>query len=141
MERRKAQKTVNPAWCPPVGKTWSIKAFGESQFDNLAQVDLERNPALRRIFDGDLSARRICADLELFLGQKITPGKSLFFIDEIQAAPSAITALRYFYEELPDLHVVAADSLLEFALKQAFFPVGRIQFLTLHPLCFAEYGV
>jgi predicted AAA+ superfamily ATPase len=122
-----------------VGKTWSLKAFGASQFENLALVDLERNPALRRVFDGDLSARRICADLELFLGQKITPGKTLLFIDEIQAAPRAITALRYFYEELPELHVVAAGSLLEFALKEASFPVGRIQFLTLHPLCFAEY--
>lgn len=122
-----------------VGKTWSLKAFGASQFENLALVDLERNPALRRIFDGDLSARRICADLELFLGQKITPGKTLLFIDEIQAAPRAITALRYFFEEVPDLHVVAAGSLLEFALKETSFPVGRIQFLTLHPLCFAEY--
>jgi uncharacterized protein len=122
-----------------VGKTWSLKFFGSSQFENLALVDLERNPALRRVFDGDLSARRICSDLELFLGQKITPGKTLLFIDEIQAAPRAITALRYFYEELPDLHVVAAGSLLEFALKEAAFPVGRIQFLTLHPLCFAEY--
>ena len=122
-----------------VGKTWSLKAFGNSLFENLALVDLERNPVLRRVFDGDLSPRRICADLELFLGQKITPGKTLLFIDEIQAAPRAITALRYFYEELPDLHVVAAGSLLEFALKEASFPVGRIQFLTLHPLCFAEY--
>jgi predicted AAA+ superfamily ATPase len=122
-----------------VGKTWSLKAFGKSQFENLALVDLERNTALQRVFDGDLSARRICADLELFLGQKITPGKTLLFIDEIQAAPRAISALRYFYEELPELHVVAAGSLLEFALKEASFPVGRIQFLTLHPLCFAEY--
>jgi predicted AAA+ superfamily ATPase len=122
-----------------VGKTWSLKAFGKSQFENLALVDLERNTALQRVFDGDLSARRICADLELFLGQKIIPGKTLIFIDEIQAAPRAISALRYFYEELPELHVVAAGSLLEFALKEASFPVGRIQFLTLHPLCFAEY--
>ena len=82
---------------------------------------------------------QLCADLELFLGQKITPGKTLLFIDEIQAALRAITALRYFYEELPNLHVVAAGSLLEFALKDASFPVGRIQFLTLRPLCFAEY--
>lgn len=122
-----------------VGKTWSLKAFGERHFESLALVDLERNSVMRRVFDGDLSARRICADLELFLGQKITPGKTLLFIDEIQAAPRAITALRYFYEELPGLHVAAAGSLLEFALKEASFPVGRIQFLTLYPLCFAEY--
>lgn len=138
-KEKKRRKPLILRGARQVGKTWSLKAFGRSQFESLVLVDLERNPALRRVFDGDLSARRICADLELFLGQKITPGKTLLFFDEIQAAPRAITALRYFYEELPDLHVVAAGSLLEFALKEASFPVGRIQFLTLHPLCFAEY--
>ncbi|MFZ4524870.1 MAG: ATP-binding protein [Chlorobium sp.] len=122
-----------------VGKTWSLKEFGKNRFESLALVDLERNPSLRRVFDGDLHAARICSDLEVLLRQKITPGKTLLFIDEIQAAPRAITALRYFYEEMPELHVVAAGSLLEFALKEASFPVGRIQFLNLYPLCFAEY--
>lgn len=122
-----------------VGKTWTLKEFGKNNFDSVAAVDLERNPALRRVFDGDLSAARICADLEVLLRQKITPGKTLLFFDEIQACPRAITALRYYYEEMPELHVVAAGSLLEFALKDASFPVGRIQFLNLYPLCFAEY--
>jgi uncharacterized protein len=122
-----------------VGKTWSLKEFGKNRFESLALVDLERNAPLRRLFDGDLGAARICADLEVLLRQKITPGKTLLFFDEIQACPRAITALRYFYEEMPELHVVAAGSLLEFALKDASFPVGRIQFLNLYPLCFAEY--
>ena len=122
-----------------VGKTWSLKAFGKAHFENVALLDLERTPALRRVFEGELSARRICADLEILLRQKITPGSTLLFIDEIQACSRAITALRYFYEEMPELHVVAAGSLLEFALKDASFPVGRIQFLNLYPLCFAEY--
>lgn len=122
-----------------VGKTWTLKEFGKNNFDSVAAVDLERNPALRRVFDGDLSAARICADLEVLLRQKITPGKTLLFFDEIQACPRAITALRYYYEEMPELHVVAAGSLLEFALKESSFPVGRIQFLNLYPLCFAEY--
>lgn len=122
-----------------VGKTWSVKEFGKSSFESLLVVDLERNPQLRKLFDGDLSATRICSDLEVLLRQKITPGKTLLFIDEIQACPRAITALRYFYEEMPELHLVAAGSLLEFALKDASFPVGRIQFLNLYPLCFAEY--
>ena len=95
-----------------VGKTYSVKQFGEKYFDNVALVDLERNPDWHRVFAGDLNARRIRADLEILLRQKILPGKSLLFIDEIQACPQAITALRYFYEELPDLHVVAAGSLL-----------------------------
>lgn len=122
-----------------VGKTWTLKEFGKNNFDSVAAVDLERNPALRRVFDGDLSAARICADLEVLLRQKITPGKTLLFFDEIQACPRAITALRYYYEEMPELHVVAAGSLLEFTLKESSFPVGRIQFLNLYPLCFAEY--
>jgi hypothetical protein len=122
-----------------VGKTYSLKDFGKNCFDNIAVADLERNPAWHRIFEGDLSAKRICADLEILLKQKIIPGKTLLFFDEIQACPRAITGLRYFYEELPDLHVVAAGSLLEFALKEVSFPVGRIQFLHLYPLCFPEY--
>ncbi|MBI4793416.1 MAG: ATP-binding protein, partial [Deltaproteobacteria bacterium] len=122
-----------------VGKTWSLKEFGGNHFESIALVDLERNPSLRKLFDGELGAARICSDLEVLLRQKITPGKTLLFFDEIQACPRAITALRYFYEEMPELHVVAAGSLLEFALRDASFPVGRIQFLNLYPLCFAEY--
>ena len=122
-----------------VGKTWSIKEFGKSRFESLALVDLERNHSLRKLFDGDLKVTRICSDLEVLLQQKITPGKTLLFFDKIQACPRAITALRYFYEEMPELHVVAAGSLLEFALEESSFPVGRVQFLNLYPLCFAEY--
>jgi uncharacterized protein len=122
-----------------VGKTWSLKEFGKNHFESIALVDLERNPSLRKLFDSELGAARICSDLEVLLKQKITLGKTLLFFDEIQACPRAITALRYFYEEMPGLHVVAAGSLLEFALKDASFPVGRIQFLNLYPLCFAEY--
>ncbi len=122
-----------------VGKTWSLKDFGKNHFESVALVDLERNPSLRKLFDGELGAARICSDLEVLLRQKITPGKTLLFFDEIQACPRAITALRYFFEEMPALHVVAAGSLLEFALKDASFPVGRIQLLNLYPLSFAEY--
>lgn len=122
-----------------VGKTFSLKQFGESFFDNVAIVDLERNPGWHCIFNGDLNVKRICADLEILLKQKIVPGKTLLFLDEIQACPRAVTALRYFYEELSDLHVVAAGSLLEFTMKDISFPVGRVQFSHLYPLSFAEY--
>ena len=122
-----------------VGKTYSVRQFGKDYFDNVALVDLERNRGWHRIFDGDLNAKRICADMEIVLNQKISPGKTLLFIDEIQACPRAITALRYFHEDIPELHVIAAGSLLEFALKDISFPVGRIQFASLNPLCFAEY--
>jgi predicted AAA+ superfamily ATPase len=122
-----------------VGKTYSIKQFGTSEFENLAFIDFERNVDIRRIFEGNLSAKQILSDLEILLGQRILPGKTLLFFDEIQACPRAITALRYFYEEIPGLHVIAAGSLLEFALSETSFPVGRIQFLQCYPLTFAEY--
>jgi uncharacterized protein len=122
-----------------VGKTYSIKQFGVKEFENLAYIDLESNLDLQWIFEGNLAAKQIVADLEVVLSQRIVPGKTLLFIDEIQACPRAISGLRYFFEEMPDLHVIAAGSLLEFAMKDISFPVGRIQFLYLYPLTFAEF--
>ena len=136
---RKRRKPLIVRGARQVGKTYSIRSFGESHFDMFALADLERNPELHRIFSGKLDAKQIIADLEILLRQKIQPGKTLLFIDEIQACPRAITALRYLYEEMPDLHVIAAGSLLEFGMKDISFPVGRIQFLQLYPLCFVEY--
>jgi len=122
-----------------VGKTYSIRRFGETRFENFLLVDLERNPGWHKVFEGNLQARQICSDLEILLNQKIVPGETLLFIDEIQACPRAVFALRYLYEDMPELHVIAAGSLLEFAMKDISFPVGRVQFLSLHPMCFAEY--
>ena len=122
-----------------VGKTYSLKQFGQQQFTHLIYVDLERHSVWHRIFAKDLSAKNICMELEIVTGKQIIPGVSLLFIDEIQACPRVIMALRYFYEDYPQLHVVAAGSLLEFALQDISFPVGRIQFLHLGPLSFQEY--
>ena len=87
-----------------------------------------------RVFEGDLVAKRVVSELEILLNARITPGNDLLFIDEIQTCPRAITALRYFYEECPELHVIAAGSLLEFATRDISFPVGRVQFLNMVPL-------
>lgn len=122
-----------------VGKTWSIEKLGRTHFETTVKIDLERNANLHNVFNIDLDAKRICSELEILLGQSIIPGKTLLFFDEIQACPNAIKALRYFYEEYPQLHVIAAGSLLEFALEDISVPVGRIQFMTLHPLSFPEY--
>ncbi len=122
-----------------VGKTYSIQKFGRSLFNNLVTVDLEKERQLHNIFERDLNPERICAELEVVLNEKITPHKSLLFFDEIQNCPRTIMALRYFYEEIPDLHVIAAGSLLEFSMSDISFPVGRIQFLDMIPLTFGEY--
>jgi predicted AAA+ superfamily ATPase len=122
-----------------VGKTHTIESFGRAEFEETATVDLERNRGWHRIFDGDLDARRILSELGLVLDRSIVPGRTLLFLDEIQSCPRALMALRYFHEECPELHVIAAGSLLEFALSEISFPVGRVQFLEMHPLTFAEY--
>ncbi len=122
-----------------VGKTFSVKEFGQRHFAALAYLNLEREPRWHKVFSGNLDVRRICSEIEVILNFQIVPGNTLLFIDEIQACPRAITALRYFYEEMPSLHIIAAGSLLEFAMSEISFPVGRLQFLRLYPLSFAEY--
>ncbi|KPJ91437.1 MAG: nuclease [Gemmatimonas sp. SG8_17] len=122
-----------------VGKTHSIRSFGEEYFDECASIDLERNRRWHRIFADDLDAHRILSELRVVLDKSIEPGRTLLFFDEIQSCPRAIMALRYLYEEVPELHVIAAGSLLDFALSDISFPVGRVQFLEMSPLVFAEY--
>jgi predicted AAA+ superfamily ATPase len=122
-----------------VGKTWAVNDFGRARFAMVHTVDLERRRDLHRLFDGNLDPRRILGELEVVLGRRIAAGQDLLFIDEIQACPRALVALRYFYEELPELHVIAAGSLLEFAVGELSFPVGRVQFLTVFPMTFVEF--
>ena len=122
-----------------VGKTYSLEQLGRSHFGNLVKVDLERNRQWHQVFERNLDPLEILSELGVLTEQSISPGKTLLFLDEVQACPRAIQALRYFYEEIPQLHVVAAGSLLEFTLEDLSFPVGRVQFLEMHPLTFAEY--
>lgn len=123
-----------------VGKSWVIRELGETCFEGTVHIiDFERQPEWFKIFEPDLDPVRIVSELEILLNVKITPGNDLLFFDEIQAAPRAIMSLRYFYEEMPELHVIAAGSLLEFALKEISFPVGRVQFMNLGPMNFYEF--
>jgi predicted AAA+ superfamily ATPase len=123
-----------------VGKSYTILDFGKTRFTGKVHlVDFEKHPDWHGIFEKNLDPQRILSNLEVLLNVKITPGNDLLFFDEIQAAPKAITALRYFYEELPSMHVIAAGSLLEFAMKDISFPVGRIQLMNMHPMNFFEF--
>ncbi len=123
-----------------VGKTWSVVDFGRAHFPGAVHViDFEQRPAARDYFQGDLDPRKVLSGLELLLGAPVRAGRDLLFLDEIQACPRALVALRYFYEQMPELHVVAAGSLVEFALAQISFPVGRIDYLTMWPMTFVEY--
>lgn len=123
-----------------VGKTYTITEFGQIHFNgNIHAFNFEKNPEIHSIFEQNLDSNRIIAELELVVNKKIVPGKDLLFFDEIQECPKAIMALRYFYEENPELHVIAAGSLLEFALKDISFPVGRLQMLYMYPMSFEEF--
>ncbi|UCD30434.1 MAG: ATP-binding protein [Planctomycetota bacterium] len=123
-----------------VGKTWAVTDFGKNHFDGAVHiVDLEKRPDWHRIFEGDLEVKRVLSELEILLNTRIVPGKDLLFLDEIQSCHRAIMALRYLYEDCPDLHVIAAGSLLEFAMQDISFPVGRVQFLDMYPISFPEF--
>jgi hypothetical protein len=122
-----------------VGKTWLVEKLAGEEFELFLKVDFEENRDFIQLFEGDLNPQRICAELELRKGVDIIEGKTLLFFDEIQVCPRAIMALRYFYEKMPELHVIAAGSLLEFAFSEISFPVGRIQTLEIHPMNFSEF--
>ncbi len=124
-----------------VGKTAAVMRLGETsgRFANVVKIDFEEDPGLGKIFAGSLKAEQIKRDLEAFTAQSIKPGQTLLFLDEIQECPRAVSALRYFREQMPDLHVVAAGSLLEFILGEISMPVGRVEYLFVRPLTFGEF--
>jgi hypothetical protein len=123
-----------------VGKSWAITEFGKHNFDSVVIADFEKKPELINCFHS-LEPNEMIKRLEFYLKKEILPGKTLLFLDEIQLCPRAITSLRYFKEELPQLHVASAGSLLEFVLndEQFSFPVGRVEFLYMRPMSFIEF--
>jgi uncharacterized protein len=122
-----------------VGKTWSIKRFGKEYFDQIVTIDFERKREWHSFFDGNLDPKEILQQIEIATHTKIIPRKTLLFFDEVQSCPRAIMSLRYFYEVMPELHVIVAGSLLDFALNTISFPVGRVQYLQMFPLSFSEF--
>lgn len=123
-----------------VGKTYIIREFARNYFQqNLIEINLERNPEWHQVFELNYDTKRILTEIQLLANVKIETGRSILFIDEIQECPKAILALRYFYEEMPNLHIIAAGSLLEFALREISFPVGRIELMEMHPMSFFEF--
>ena len=122
-----------------VGKTWLVRKFAD-QFDNLVEINFDKNPEKAQLFDGR-DINRCLALLQIDGDTDIVAGKTLLFLDEIQAAPELLPLLRYFYEERADLHVIAAGSLLEFLLADHDFsmPVGRVEYLHLGPMDMEEF--
>lgn len=123
-----------------VGKSHLVRSFASAQFSQVLEINFERHPEAASLFTSK-DPKAICRLLEARFGIPLTPGASLLFLDEIQAAPDVFAVLRYFREELAELHVIAAGSLLEFMLKDHAFsmPVGRVEYLHLGPMLFEEF--
>ena len=122
------------------GKTWLLREFGEREFEHVVHLDLEADPLLDNFFQRTLDPYRIIAEIGLYRGKEIVPGRDLLVLDEIQASDRALTSLKYFRERAGDIHIAAAGSLLGIRMAEpGSFPVGQVNFLDLDPMSFPEY--
>jgi predicted AAA+ superfamily ATPase len=123
-----------------VGKTWLMQAFGEECYRDVVTLNFDRDERLKEMFSSNISPKNLLPDIELLSGKKIDPENTLLIFDEVQAVPRALTSLKYFNEEAPGIPIVAAGSLLGVALHPGTsFPVGKVSFLDLFPMSFAEF--
>ena len=124
-----------------VGKTYTALTFGKEQYRNTVYFNMEDSAEIQAIFERDFNMERLIRELSAKAGQSIFPGDTLIILDEIQACERALTSLKYFCENGPEYHVIAAGSLLGVALKREkySFPVGKVDRLTLYPLDFEEF--
>ena len=122
-----------------MGKTAAVRELGKT-FKYFVEINLEKQPDLIQLFPTNIDVKKTCEKLSGTLAVPIVPGETLLFIDEIQASKEAIMTLRYFKEDYPELHVIAAGSLLEFTLEELpSFGVGRIRSLYMYPFSFDEF--
>ncbi|MBN2730093.1 MAG: ATP-binding protein [Bacteroidales bacterium] len=123
-----------------VGKTWLMKEFGKAHFSNIAYFNFEEQPDLKQLFEKNRNIPRLIENLSYVNGEPISPEETLIVFDEIQDCPDALNSLKYFYEKSPEYSVICAGSLLGVAMSRgASFPVGKVDFLTIHPITFSEF--
>ena len=123
-----------------VGKTWLMREFGKSQYDDVIYLNCDDEPQAASLFANDYDIDRILLQLQAISHIKPKPGKTLIILDEIQEVPQALSTLKYFYEQLSQYHIVTAGSLLGVSLHEAnSFPVGKVDFMSLYPLTFLEF--
>ncbi len=122
-----------------VGKSYLLEKFGKNEFENCFVFNFEQNTNLSRIFLPDLLPQRILRDLSLVAGKEINPQSDLVIFDEIQECPEALTSLKYFNENMAELALCSAGSLLGVKLSTGSFPVGKVEFFHLYPMTFKEF--
>ena len=124
-----------------IGKTWAMEAFGREAFEYYAKFDFDRQPELKSVFQTSKSPERILKELSLYTDIPIVAGKTLIIFDEIQECEEALNSLKYFYEDAPEYHVIAAGSLLGVAVKKRNMtvPVGKVSIMRMYPITFREF--
>lgn len=123
-----------------VGKTWLMKEFGAAEYESVVYINFDNNERMKNLFEGSLEVERLVTGMELYVGYRIDPDKTLMIFDEVQEVPKALTSLKYFNEDAPQYQIICAGSLLGVALHQGTsFPVGKVEFLDLYPLSFFEF--
>jgi predicted AAA+ superfamily ATPase len=123
-----------------VGKTWLMREFGKTHYEKYAYINFDNNERMENLFGGNLDIERIITALQIETGIKIEAQNTLIIFDEVQEVPRALTSLKYFCENAPEYHIVAAGSLLGIALHPGTsFPVGKVEFLDLYPLNYLEF--
>ena len=124
-----------------IGKTWAMEAFGEECFDYCVKFDFDRQPELKSVFQITKSPDRLIKELTLYCEQPIVPGRTLMIFDEIQECEEALNSLKYFCEDAPQYHIIAAGSLLGVAVKRRNMtvPVGKVKVMKMYPITFREF--
>lgn len=124
-----------------IGKTWAMETFGEECFEYCVRFDFDRQPELKSVFEITKSPGRLIKELSLYCDHPIVPGKTLMIFDEIQECEEALNSLKYFCEEAPEYHIIAAGSLLGVAVKRRKMtvPVGKVHVMKMYPITFKEF--
>lgn len=122
-----------------VGKTWLLEHFGRQEFAGLHIINFEKDPDVCSLFEGPLSPAVLLDRISIFLNKTVDPYSDLLVFDEIQECPRAVTSLKYFFEELPELALCCAGSHIGLAFGESSFPVGKVDILHLYPLSFREF--
>ena len=139
-KKRQDRKPLVILGARQVGKTWIMRHFGLQEYESVAYVNCDDEPRARDMFMADYDMERILLTIQVITGVKVVPGKTLVILDEIQEVERGLHSLKYFYEKMPECHVMVAGSLLGITLRRGeSFPVGKVDILNMYPMSFSEF--
>ena len=139
-KNRKDRKPLVILGARQVGKTWIMRHFGEREYESIAYINCDDEPRAKDMFVPDYDMDRILLSIQVITGVRVFPGKTLVILDEIQEVERGLHSLKYFYEKIPECHVIVAGSLLGITLRKGeSFPVGKVDILNMYPMNFSEF--